>query len=111
MRTLIDENELGLIRDKLKLKLKFHLQKIILFGSQATNKADEKSDIDLLVISHFHGKRRQLMVEMNRIMDNVEHAIDLLILTPGEFNREKKIPGTLARYAGEHGRIIYEQPS
>ncbi len=106
MSKLVND-ELDLIKNKLKLK--FHLQKIILFGSQTTDQADEKSDIDLLVISDFHGKRRQLMVEMNRVMDNIEHAIDFLILTPDEFNREKKIPGTLARYARKYGKVIYEQ--
>ena len=109
MAATINENELGLIRDKLKLE--FPLQKLILFGSQATGRADDKSDVDLLVISHFHGKRRQVMVEMNRIMDHIEQAIDLLILTPDEFDCEKEIPGTLARYAGEYGRIIYERSS
>ncbi len=107
MAITVNEQELDLIRDNLKSR--FSLQKIILFGSQAAGSADNKSDVDLLVISDFHGKRRQMMVEMNRLLDNVEHAVDLLILTPDEFDREKDIPGTLARYAGEQGRVIYER--
>lgn len=36
----------------------FHPQKIILFGSHARGTADYRSDVDLLVITPFKGKRR-----------------------------------------------------
>ena len=107
MTSNVTEQELNVIRDSLCSR--FPLQKIILFGSQATGKADDKSDVDLLLILDFKGKRRQLMVEMNRIMDHVQHAVDVLILTPYEFSREKNIPGTIGKYAAEHGRVIYER--
>ena len=103
----ITEQELELI--KTRLSSRFPLQKIILFGSQAIGYADNKSDIDLLIISDFIGNRRQLMIEMNRTLDNVAHAVDLLILRPDEYEQEKHIPGTIARYAGQEGRVIYER--
>ena len=109
MTNRITEQDLELI--KTGLSSRFPLQKIILFGSQATGCADNKSDIDLLIISDFKGNRRQLMVEMNRTLDNVAHAVDLLILRPDEYDQEKHIPGTIARYAGQEGRVIYERPA
>lgn len=107
MSATITDNELGLIKNTLSSQ--FPLTKIILFGSQATGVADRKSDVDLLVVSDFQGKRRQVMVEMNRMLDNVQHAVDILILTPKEYETEKNIPGTIAKHAVEQGRIIYER--
>ncbi len=108
MATTVTEQELLHIRDKLSSR--FQLSKIILFGSQAAGSADERSDVDLLVITDFQGKRRHMMVEMNRALDDVQHAVDVMILTPAEYEMEKRIPGTIARHAGGHGRIVYEEP-
>src|SRR3989304_7318030 len=77
---------------------KFHPEKIILFGSQARGTADNRSDIDLLIISPIKEKRRELMVEMNRALTELECAFDIIILTRDEFERDRKIPGTIGRY-------------
>lgn len=47
---------------------KFKPEKVILFGSQARMDSDNKSDIDLLVITNPNGNRRKLMVEMDRAL-------------------------------------------
>lgn len=86
----------------------FHPDKIILFGSQARGTADNRSDVDILVICRFQGKRRQLMLEMDRALDGLEYAFDILILTPEEFQRDRFIPGTIGRYAHKEGRVLYE---
>lgn len=91
-----------------RLVEKFHPEKIILFGSQARGTADSRSDIDLLVISPIKEKRRKLMVEMNRVLTELEYAFDIIILTREEFERDRKIPGTIGRYASREGRILYE---
>ena len=87
----------------------FNPEKIILFGSQARGTADERSDVDLLVICSFVGKRRHLMLEMDRAMDDIDYAFDILILTPEEFQRDRRIPGTIGRYAQQEGRVLYAQ--
>ena len=107
MASNVTEQELSMISESLCSRYPVH--KIILFGSQATGTADDRSDVDLLLILDFKGPRRHLMVEMNRMMDHVQHAVDVLILTPDEFSREKNIPGTIGKYAAEHGRVIYER--
>lgn len=91
-----------------RLVEKFHPEKIILFGSQARGTADSRSDVDLLIISSIKEKRRKLMVEMNRVLTELEYAFDIIILTKEEFERDRKIPGTIGRYASREGRIIYE---
>ena len=77
----------------------FAPERIILFGSQARETADARSDVDILVICSFTGKRRHLMVEMDRALDGVDCAFDILILTPEEYERNRQIPGTIARPA------------
>lgn len=87
----------------------FAPEKIILFGSQARGTADARSDVDILVICRFEGNRRRLMLEMDRALDDLDYAFDILILTPEEFQRNRHIPGTIGRYAQQEGRILYAQ--
>jgi predicted nucleotidyltransferase len=87
----------------------FAPDKIILFGSHARDTADKRSDVDILVICRFEGKRRRLMLDMDRALDDLDYAFDILILTPEEFQRERHIPGTIGRYAQHEGRVLYAQ--
>ena len=93
-----------------RLVEKFHPQQIILFGSQARETADERSDVDLLVVCPIRGSRRALMVAMDRALKGLPLARDILVLTPEEFDRDRQIPGTVARPAWKEGRILYESP-
>jgi predicted nucleotidyltransferase len=43
---------------------KFHPEQIILFGSQARGDAGPDSDIDLLVVMNFQGRKLDTMVEL-----------------------------------------------
>jgi len=103
-----------MISDKILLKVKerlvddFHPEKIILFGSQARGTADERSDVDILVVCPFAGKRRHLMLEMDRALKGLGLARDIMVLTPEEFELDRHIPGTIARPAWKEGRVLYE---
>ena len=95
---------------KNRLVREFHPKRIILFGSQARKSADERSDVDLLVICPIHGKRRTLMVAMDRALKGLPIARDIVVLTPDEFERDRHIPGTVARPAWREGKVLYESP-
>ena len=103
-----------MISDELISKIKqrlvaaFEPEKIILFGSQARGTADERSDVDILVICSFDGKRGRLMLEMDRALRGLRLARDIMILTPEEFERDRHIPGTIARPAWKEGKVLYE---
>ena len=86
----------------------FKPDKIIVFGSQATGTADDRSDVDLLVISPVKGNRRSLMVAMDRALKGIGFARDIIVLTPEEFERDRHIPGTIARPAWREGRVLYD---
>jgi predicted nucleotidyltransferase len=103
-------NDETLLAIKQRLVDAFHPDRIIIFGSQARGTADARSDVDILVICRFEGKRRQLMLEMDRALDDLDNAFDILISTPEEFERDRHIPGTIGRYAHKEGRVLYECP-
>ena len=91
-----------------RLVEKFRPERIILFGSQARRTADKRSDIDLLVIYPSKKNRMKLMVEMNRSLNEINYAFDIVILSPREYEIDSQIPGTLARYVSQDGKVIYE---
>ena len=92
-----------------RLVTNFDPERIILFGSQARGSADDRSDADFLVITRFKGKRRALMLAMDRSLRGLNLARDIIILTPEEYERERDIPGTIARPAAQEGKILYER--
>lgn len=86
----------------------FHPQRIILFGSQARGTADERSDVDLLVICQIPGRRRDLVFEMDQSLVGLGLARDIVVLSPEEFDVDKEIPGTIARPAWREGKVLYD---
>ena len=87
----------------------FHPQQIILFGSQARGTADNRSDVDILVVCPVEKNRRTLMVAMDRALKGLGIARDIVVLSPEEFERDRHIPGTIARPAFLEGKKLYER--
>ena len=104
---MIPEATLKEVRDRLVSQ--FQPDKIILFGSQARGTGDDRSDVDIVVICPLQGKRRSLMVAMDRALKGMGIARDIIVLTPDEFERDRYIPGTIARPAWLQGKILYER--
>ena len=91
-----------------RLVEQFHPRRVILFGSQARGTGDDRSDVDLLVICDVGDNRRALMVAMDRCLWDLPIARDIVVLTQEEFERDRHIPGTIARPASKEGRILYD---
>ncbi len=83
---------------------------IILFGSRARGTADDHSDVDLLVVCPIRGKKRELMVAMDRALTGLGIARDVVVMTPDEFERDRQIPGTIARPAWLQGTVRRPAP-
>lgn len=94
---------------KKRLLTKFEIDKIILFGSQAKGTASKKSDIDLLLIGKVKYDRYKMMTDAIRSLSKMNHAFDVVILSQEEYETNKFIPGTVARYAYKEGKVIYEK--
>jgi uncharacterized protein len=78
-----------------RVKSKFHIKEIILFGSNADGEPGESSDIDLVIILEDHGfadkywdiiERR---INMTRLLIDIERntPMDILIYTQDEWKR------------------------
>jgi uncharacterized protein len=93
---------------KQRLVNRFHPDKIILFGSQARGTADDRSDVDLLVICPVVGNRRALTLAMDRALWGLRLARDIVVLTPEEYEQDRQIPGTISRPASVEGKVLYE---
>jgi predicted nucleotidyltransferase len=87
----------------------FHPDRIILFGSQARGDADAGSDADLLVICSLDTDRRELILAMDRALWGLRLARDIVVMSPEEFERDRQIPGTIARPAWLEGKVLYER--
>ncbi|MCK4397864.1 MAG: nucleotidyltransferase domain-containing protein [Methanophagales archaeon] len=82
--------------------------KIILFGSYATGKADENSDLDFLVVEKELKARRMEMVRLRRILSPLRIPIDIIVVSERVFNDWADTPGTVIYEATLEGRVLYE---
>jgi len=80
-----------------KLKEKFNIRQIFIFGSQAYGKTDEESDIDLCVITDLKNKRKiDITREIRReLIDLISNSLDILVYSEKEFNERSGIRSTL----------------
>jgi len=92
-----------------RLVEKFHPVKVIVFGSQAREAANEQSDVDLIVLCESFANRNELEAEMYACLRGVPFPVDLLVYTPEEFEAEKEIAGTVAQPASREGKVVYER--
>jgi len=104
---LLEEGALDKAVDRLRDR--FHPDRIILFGSWARGTADARSDVDLLVVMPVQGSKRRLALEMDRALSGLGFARDIVVLTPEEYERDRLIPGTIARPAALEGKALYER--
>ena len=95
-------------RIKESILLSSDVEKIILFGSQARDQSDLRSDVDLLIISRNVNDRVKMMRELRRRLLGIEYAFDVIVISTEEFERDCKIHGTISRYASVEGKVLYE---
>lgn len=86
---------------------RFCPQKVILFGSHAQGKPTEDSDVDLLVIMETDEKPVHAAA---RISTSIDHPfpLDVLVMSPEEFEETKAVVGGLAYPAHHWGKVLYE---
>ncbi len=70
-----------------KLKKKFSIEEIYLYGSFANRQIHEGSDIDLVIVGDFKGK---IFERIEKILELTDLPVEPLVYTPEEFQRMKK---------------------
>lgn len=86
---------------------KFRPQRIVLFGSLATDTATPDSDADLLVVLSFSGRRRDSVLAILRECANIALAKDVFVVSPEEYERWREAPGSIVWPAAHGGKVLY----
>ena len=93
------------------LVAEFDPEEIILFGSQAWGEPNKHSDIDILVVVRESSERpTKRMTRALHCTADVHFPKDILVATPEELERQRKVPGTLIHQIFEEGQRLYEKP-
>lgn len=86
------------------------VEKVILFGSQASGEVDEESDIDLLIVVRETPSKLKEYFEIRRALESVEMPFDIIILTKEEFVFYKtNWPNSVVFEAAQKGVLLYER--
>ncbi|MEJ5167039.1 MAG: nucleotidyltransferase domain-containing protein [Thermoanaerobaculia bacterium] len=89
---LLTEDQIKLIAEKIREK--FKVEKIILFGSYASGKPDKNSDIDLLVIIETDEKYPKLAAKIRLYLEEnlgFSFPMDIFVRTPEEIENRIKM--------------------
>lgn len=88
---------------------RFNPDKIILFGSHARGKPGPDSDVDLLVVMSVKGSKRQKATEIDGALADRTIPLDLIVVTPEEFERARDQIGSVLRPAALEGLVLYDR--
>lgn len=81
--------------------------RIILFGSRARGDADDRSDVDLLVIKSHVSDRYEELVQLDQSLRGLLLPVDLLLVSEQEFEERASQAGTVEHAARHEGRVLY----
>ncbi|MCS6897579.1 MAG: nucleotidyltransferase domain-containing protein [Nitrospira sp.] len=87
----------------------FNPDKIILFGSHARGQAGPDSDVDLLVVMPVEGSRRRKATEIDGTLADRTIPLDLIVVTPEEFEQARDQIGSVLRPAALEGLVLYDR--
>ena len=87
----------------------FNPARIILFGSHARGTAGPDSDVDLLVVMPVKGSRRKLATEIDLLLTDRQLPLDVIVVTPEEYEQDRRQIGSIIWPAAREGRVLYER--
>lgn len=88
---------------------RFHPDRIILFGSHARGDPSDDSDLDILVVMPVEGSRRRKANEIDLALADRSVPVDVIVVTPDQFERQRDVIGTIVREAVREGKTVYER--
>lgn len=89
----------------------YNPEKIILFGSYATENPSDNSDLDLFVIKETDLPRPQRAVQVRKMIYGSMVPIDLIVYTPKEIEESKDNKFSFVHEVLNTGKTLYERTS
>ena len=80
---------------------------VILFGSYARGNANENSDVDFLVIAESKLPRFKRSREIYKLFKPYPFGMDILVYTPAEIERGRKISQSFVSMVLREGKTVY----
>ena len=84
-------------------------ERIILFGSAAHDQPRPDSDLDILIVQETSLPFAKRAVQLRLAHADLRVPMDLIVLTPAEFEEYRDVPGMLQYVARSTGKVIYER--
>lgn len=104
---VIENKELSKLVDVIVNKI--FPQKIVLFGSRATNHARQNSDYDIFILVNHIKNTRAIERKLYYLMakERISIPVDLIVETVDKFERLKNNPYLLYNQVDKFGKTIY----
>ncbi len=88
---------------------KFDPERVVLFGSHARGRETEESDPDLFVEMETDRPPPERAIEVSAVFGLRPWCMDVVVYTPAEVERLKKVRGTLLSAIEAEGKVLYER--
>jgi predicted nucleotidyltransferase len=85
-----------------------HPDRIILFGSAASGRVTDDSDVDLLIRDDAPADPRGAKVRVRQALRGLGVPFDIIVMRTERFEESKEVIGGIAYPAHKYGRVIYE---
>jgi predicted nucleotidyltransferase len=88
---------------------RFNPRRIVLFGSHARGEATAESDLDLFIEMETQVRPPERAIEVSSVFGLRPWSLDVVVYTPEEVQRLRKVNGTLLSLIEAEGKVLYER--
>ena len=92
-----------------KLGTAANAERVILFGSYARGDAREHSDVDFMIVAESTLPRFKRSRELYKMLRPHPFGMDIVVYTPEEIERGKRIPVSFVSSVLQEGKTLYER--
>ena len=83
--------------------------KVYLFGSYASGRARENSDVDICIIKNDFAAKSEELLKVKKMILNVDIPVDILLFKEADFTKRQNIWGSVQYEVFHNGIKMYEK--